>query len=128
MNEEQELVDTQPSWVSIFVATGVLIYSYTLELMILQALGGFVTLIYLASFAGDIKLSAGLSSSHLTPPSARTLAFIFAYSCVILSLWTVYPIWAAVLTPWLVKAMITNTLSALVQWEILEIRDADDDE
>lgn len=126
--EEEQKKDEPTSWMASLIAVGLIAYSYTLEMVILQALGGFVSLVWLASFIGDFKLNAGLSTSHLVGPSTRTISFLLAYGTVIATLWLVYPIWAATLTPWIIKSTMTHILSALVEWEILDIRDADDED
>lgn len=126
--QEQVVEKRAASWFALVLGLVLLFYLVMQTVIVLQVVGVFLSLIALLSFVSDIKVFIGLSGTKLVAPDAHRISLLLVYIVAVVAMFLHYPVWAAVLTPWLMQAIATNIMGGLVAAGLIEIINTDEEE
>ena len=80
------------------------------------------------SYYDGFRRGAGIINSTITEPDPVSSLYWLTYCVIVAATWKYYPIWAALLTPWILHITLLNITAYLLAWGIIEFESFDEDD
>ena len=102
--------------------------SYLNELNYLLLVFGYASMYAVRSYYDGFRRGAGLVTSTIADPDPISTTFWVVYCVIVAAIWKYYPIWGALVTPWIIHITLLNITAHLVFWGIIEFAAVDDED